>query len=43
MLLMFYIHPKGTFKDSDKELDPFPTLRSVMFLKQNDFFLHFVI
>ena len=31
-------HPKGTFKDSEKELGPFSIVRSVMFLKQSDFF-----
>ena len=34
---MFHIYPKGTFKDSDKELGPFQILRSVVFLKQSDF------
>ena len=34
---------KGKFQNSCKRLGPFSILRSVMFLKQSDFFLYFVI
>ena len=37
--MLFHIYPKGTFKDSDKELGPFWSLRSVV----KWFFVHFVI
>ena len=36
--MLLHIYPKGTFKDSDKELSPFSILRSVMFFKQSYFF-----
>ena len=39
MLFHKLIYPKGNFKHSDKELGPFLVLRSVMLLKQSDFFI----